>query len=176
MNHLPVHLNAIDPLLRSLARNDPDFYDELRQTVALAMLERFQKGQPLDRPISTGIARHSACDMISERKRRRQRFVSFTDVLSRSGEGRSANDGHRAVDPEQVDLTFDTVWMSLSCERFKSLVKRWRNSLRPKERRALRGLRRGRTQAEMAVREEVAPGTVAAWVHRSRQKLEALLS
>ena len=42
-------------------------------------------------------------------------------------------------------------------------------------RRALRGRRRGLTQADLALRMGVAPGTIAAWVHHSRRKLEALL-
>jgi len=169
------HLKKIGPRLRSLAgrETDPDFYDELCQRTALAMSSRVHKGQPVTVPISIGIANHTACDMVSERHRHRQRFISFTDA--QAADDRSRGDSRGSADIEQRDRTFESVWEILCCPHLRDIVKGWLKSLRPQERRVLRGLRRGYTQAEMATREGIPPGTVATWKHRAWRKLEALL-
>ena len=108
------HLNKIDPLLRSLANGDPDFYDELRQRTALSIWGRVKKVQPVTLPLVIGIAKHAAYDMVSERHRQRQRFVLFTDVSS--GADTDGCDRDRSfVDAACPDLTFETVWAKLCC-------------------------------------------------------------
>ena len=177
-DHLIVldHLKKIGPRLCSLAgrETDPDFYDELRQRTALAIISRLHKGQPVTVPISIGVANHTACDMVSERHRQRQRFISFTDAYAADEWSRDESRGSAGT--EQRDPTFESVWEMDSRPHLRNSVKGWRKSLRPQERRVLRGLRRGFTQAEMAAREGIPPGTVATWKHRACRRLEALLN
>jgi DNA-directed RNA polymerase specialized sigma24 family protein len=168
------HLNNIHSLLTKLSHGDSEFFDELHQRTALNLSQRLRQGMPIHRGIAIGIARHIAADIVEERQRLRNRFVSFSgleDAPSNEGQTSAPN----RIQPITPDHVFGDVWEELCCRPLRLKVAQWRKSLSPQVRRSLRGLRRGMTQAEVAAQENVRPGTVASWSSREYRKLRIIL-
>ena len=165
MDHLTDHLNALNPLFHRLSHGDDELCDELQQRVAVELLERGDQNQPTNRGVAIGIAKHVACDIVSERRKWRQRFVLNSDLEVVAGN----------PDVLTPDNVFATAWERLCCPSLKRSTWQWRKTLSPQVRPALRGLRRGMTQAQVAAAEGVPPGTVASWAHRARRSFKRVL-
>lgn len=160
-NDVVLHLNAISPLLSRLSSGRKEVSDELRQRVAVELLLRQTESKPINRGICIAIARHEHHDMLAELRRRAERFRPYSEINDRQSHAKSV---------------FDNVWDSLSCEPLRERVRSWRKVLAVQERRALRRLRKGATQAQVAALENVPLGTVGSWSSRARKKLEAMLA